>query len=89
MKKVLCFVLALLIFTGAWGMEVSAGGGSLDNFHERYEYSDGLFADISDGYWYGKYVAKVFALGLMDGRGDGFFAPNDPVTLAETGWLRK
>lgn len=83
MKKIFCLIIALCVFAGCFS-GVYADGGSLDNFHDRFEYSDELFADISDGYWYGKYVAKVYALGLMDGRGDGFFAPNDPVTVAET-----
>ena len=83
MKKLICFALALCLFSSCLCCAY-ATGGSLDNFSDKYEYTDGLFADISDGYWYGKYVAKVFALGLMDGRGDGYFAPNDPVTVAET-----
>lgn len=84
MKKLLCLLVALCCFVGCLTVGVSASSGSLDNFVDRYEYSDDLFLDISDGYWYGKYVAKVFALGLMDGRGEGLFAPNDSVTIAET-----
>lgn len=57
--------------------------GSLDNFVEKYEYSEGLFTDISDGYWYGKYVAKAYVLGLVRGNADGSFDPDGNVTMAE------
>jgi len=62
--------------------EVESAQG-FDNFSDRYEYSDELFLDISSGYWYGKYVAKVFALGLMEGMGNQRFAPKESASIAE------
>ncbi len=84
MKKLLCTIVILCCFAAVMCLGASASGDGLDNFYDKYEYNDELFADISDGYWYGKYVAKVFALGLMEGRGENIFAPDDPVTIAET-----
>lgn len=86
MKKILkvllimAFVFACLSLCALADNETE---GSLDNFTDKYEYREGLFTDISDGYWYGKYVAKAYVLGLVQGNADGSFDPNGNVTLAE------
>lgn len=84
MKKFICVILALCVFASAFPVFASASEPGLDNFSDRYEYSDDLFLDISSGYWYGKYVAKVFALGLMEGMGNQRFAPKESASIAES-----
>lgn len=41
------------------------------------------FTDVADGSWYQPYIASAYAQGLIYGKGDNLFAPNDPVTRAE------
>lgn len=84
MKRIVCLVMALVIFAGVLPMGVMASTAGSNNFYDRNEYHDGLFVDISDGYWYGKYVARVYALGLMEGRSSSIFAPGEYITIAET-----
>lgn len=81
------FVFALAALLSLAASADNAGEGSLGNFEDRYEYHNGLFADISDGYWYGKYVAKAYTLGLVCGRENGSFVPDGNVTLAEAAAL--
>lgn len=38
------------------------------------------FYDVSPDSWYGKYVASVYALGIMDGTSDTAFSPDAPVS---------
>lgn len=86
MKKTLIILLIIACIFGCLSLCVLADNeeeGSLDNFVDKYEYREGLFTDISDGYWYGKYVAKAYVLGLVRGNADGSFDPNGNVTLAE------
>ena len=84
MRKAVCLLLALCFFAACLPVGVMAEEGSLDNFTEKYEYTEGRFNDVSFGYWYGKYVAKAFALGLMQGRDGSIFAPGDSISIAET-----
>lgn len=46
--------------------------------------SEGIaFSDVSADAWYADAVADGVALGLIEGRGDGTFGPNEPITRAE------
>ncbi len=84
MNRFMSLILAFIL-SGSFLVPVHAAEeGSLENFKEVYQYGDNTFADISDGLWYGKYVAKAYAIGLVQGRDGNVFGPGDPVTLAET-----
>lgn len=41
------------------------------------------FTDVPAKSWYSPYVAQVYEMGLMEGRGNGKFAPMAPVTQQE------
>ena len=41
------------------------------------------FSDVASSHWAGKYVAYCSSQGIIYGRSDGKFYPNDPVTAAE------
>lgn len=41
------------------------------------------FADIAAGKWYASYVAAASRLGIVKGRSDTAFAPNDPISREE------
>ena len=43
----------------------------------------GNFYDVGKNAWYLKYLDTAVNSGLIDGRGDGRFAPNDDITGAE------
>lgn len=62
--------------------EYRPASASMDNFRAASGYTPGQFSDVSDQ-WFADAVAKVCALGLMKGRGDGTFQPDGNVTLAE------
>ena len=47
------------------------------------EFLDGLFSDVDQNHWFFNNVKAVYELGLMQGRGDGEFAPLDGINLAE------
>lgn len=84
MKKLISLVMALCCLFTCLPVGVLADGAGMDNFYDKYEYREDRFDDVDFGYWYGKYVAKVFALGLMEGRSGSIFAPGDYITIAET-----
>lgn len=87
MKKTLNLVLIMLCLACCLSVNALAADnseGSLDNFIDRYEYTEGRFVDISDGFWYGKYVAKAYVLGLVKGQSDELFGPEGNITIAET-----
>lgn len=41
------------------------------------------FTDVNTGDWYQPYVAAAAEAGLIDGRAEGIFAPNETITRAE------
>ena len=47
------------------------------------EFRDGLFSDVGQSDWFFDNVKAAYDLGLMQGRGEGEFAPLDGVDLAE------
>lgn len=41
------------------------------------------FSDVAEGAWYAPAVITAYEYGLLDGRGDGCFAPEERITIAE------
>ncbi len=41
------------------------------------------FSDVKSGKWYYEYIMKCASVGIIAGRGDGIFAPNDNATREE------
>jgi len=56
--------------------------GSVDNFVALGEAL--TFTDVTADKWYYETVSNVSALGIINGKGDGTFAPDDSITMAET-----
>lgn len=46
-------------------------------------FAAGSFRDVEQNAWYAKYLDTAVNSGLISGRGDGRFAPNDAITGAE------
>lgn len=68
-----------LVMAGSLCLSAFAAGG-LSHFVPCRNY-ESAFSDVSG--WYAEYVAYGYELGLLDGRGDGTFAPNSCVTVGE------
>ncbi len=58
-------------------------GASAADFAKTGTYTPGQFSDIPQTEWYASEVANAYELGLMNGIGDGLFAPDGNVTVAE------
>ena len=72
--KLLCVLVA--VFTLA---TVASAAG----FTKTLSYADGTFTDVKSTSWYAKEVASAYELGFMNGKGEGTFAPDGNVTVAE------
>ena len=53
------------------------------NFSQTATYTEGQFPDVSATEWYSAEVGNAYELGLMNGKGNGIFAPDSSVTVAE------
>lgn len=54
-----------------------------DNVRDSYMTQDNDFSDVNEGDWYNCAVSTMAALGVVTGRPDGTFRPNDAITRAE------
>ena len=57
--------------------------GFAAGFTKTLSYADGSFSDVKSTSWYAKEVASAYELGFMNGKGEGTFAPDGNVTVAE------
>lgn len=81
MKKGLIFLTTFVLFASI--LQICVFGEVNERFIPKLEYSQGLFADISDSDWYADNVKKCYELGLISGKKAGYFDPYGNVTLAE------
>lgn len=57
---------------------------SLSNFAVGYDDSIKIsFIDIPDGHWAEKYIVNLAQKGIINGKAENIFAPNDSITRAE------
>lgn len=68
MKKRIFALILTLMLSLSLGVPALAAGG---------------FHDVDKNAWYLKYLNTAVSSGLINGRGDGVFAPNDSITGAE------
>lgn len=54
--------------------------GYNENYENMYE---NIFTDVNKDDWFCGSVARIYALGIMSGDGNGCFRPNDAVTMPE------
>ena len=76
MKKI-TVILSLLLAAALLALPASAD-------YERIRVYTGQFADVSTEAWYYGNVANAYELGILAGRSASEFAPDEPVTIAET-----
>ncbi len=80
----LSLVLALLLCLGAAANEPSATLGTVElEKDQAIAFGAADFADVGEDHWAYESVKKAVSLGLVTGRGDALFAPNDTMTRAE------
>ncbi len=73
MKRLISFVLILALLTSlGLGGALAVGSGE-----------GGRYADVAESAWYYEDVAAAYELGLMEGVGEGNFAPTEPLSLAQ------
>jgi hypothetical protein len=54
-----------------------------EGIRNEYLTSENPFDDVSESAWYCKAVSTLTALGIIEGRSETIFAPNEPITRAE------
>jgi uncharacterized repeat protein (TIGR02543 family) len=54
-----------------------------EDIRDEYLTSENPFEDVSETAWYCKAVSTLTALGIIEGRSDTSFAPNEAITRAE------
>ena len=83
-KRLLCAFLALALVLSAPPFSFSAlASAGMDNFRRDTPYEPGSLTDVADTAWYAENVRAVCELGLMVGMGDGLFAPETSLTVAQ------
>lgn len=51
-----------------------------ESFFADFDKAEVSYSDVSSGDWFAPYVYKLASLGVINGRGDGTFAPDEPIT---------
>ena len=83
-KRLLSLILALVLSLGLCPAVFAAPTGEgLSNFKRVNNYVEGQFADVSAKAWYAPNVKTSFELGLVNGTGDGKFAPDGNMKISE------
>jgi len=82
MKKRIASVLLVLILA-AGILPGAAASGGLVHFTRVHTYKSGLFADVATSQWYAPYVQTVYEYGLMNGKSDAAFVPDEELTIGE------
>ena len=82
MKKCITILLTLSLALPI-AIPVFAASGSMQNFEKKFDYEE-PFADVAEGDWFAPHVIGAYEYGFVSSRSSGLFAPDDPISLAET-----
>ena len=82
MKKAITLLLCLLLLFSC-GTAALAEEGRFTHFLALNTWEEGTFTDIQPGDWFYESVVSCYRMGLIDGTGDGCFAPYGSVTIAQ------
>lgn len=63
-------------------VQPAAAKQGMENFKKTLTYEGSVFTDIS-GKWFEGDVKDAYEYGIVEGRGEGLFAPYDTITVAE------
>ncbi|MBQ8249590.1 MAG: InlB B-repeat-containing protein [Clostridia bacterium] len=83
--RILSLVIAMIMVIGMIPMTGVAATetAGFDNFAVQNTVESDTFTDIAEDDWFYDDVKAVYELGLMVGKGEGTFAPESSVTIAE------
>lgn len=81
MKRIFSIVIALAMILSCASFAF-AEDRSLSNFKKINEYAEGMFNDVSEGFWFTDNVKAAYEFGLMVGS-NGTFNPNENISVAE------
>lgn len=82
-KRILAILLSVMMIFSIIPTMAFAEESGFNNFKAVNTYTDGQFTDVKADDWFSANVASVFTDGLMVGRGENYFAPNENMTVAE------
>ncbi|MCM1149096.1 MAG: S-layer homology domain-containing protein [Butyricicoccus sp.] len=84
MKRLISFLLSMVLTLGGSPTGVMAAGGGMLNFRAVATYQNGMFTDVAPDAWYNASVAAAYEQGLMAGEGADFFNAAGQITVAQT-----
>lgn len=79
-KRLLSLLLTVLLLSGM----MPAALAGYENFTAQESYTPGQFTDVKESDWFAVNVRAGVEYGLIDGKTPSAFAPNSPLTVAET-----
>ena len=82
-KRLLSFLLILVLLISALPLTASADSGGLYNFRKSRSYPAGKFSDVTSDKWFYDNVVCGYEYGLIDGRTESSYGPDLNVTLGE------
>lgn len=84
MKRLISFLLSMVLTMGGSPTGVMAAGGGMLNFRAVATYQNGQYTDVAPDAWYNASVAAAYEQGLMTGEGVDFFNAAGQITVAQT-----
>lgn len=84
MKRLISFLLSMVLTMGGSQTGVVATEVWMNNFRPVNTYEDGQFTDVTPDDWYSDSVAAAYEQGIMAGEGEGLFNPSGQITVAQT-----
>ncbi len=84
MKKLISFLLSIILTLSGNPSGVMAAGGGMLNFKEVNTYKNGQFTDVAPDDWYNASVGAAYELGLMSGESSNYFNAAGQITVAQT-----
>ena len=82
-KRLLGFLLVLVLLVATLPLTALADGVGLDNFSKGRSYPAGKFTDVASDKWFYDNVICGYEYGLIDGRTEDSYAPDLNITYAE------
>lgn len=84
MKKLISFLLSMILTLSGNPAGVMAAGGGMLNFQSVNTYRAGQFTDVKADDWYNASVGAAYELGLMSGESADYFNAAGQITVVQT-----
>lgn len=84
LKKILCLILSLTLCLGLLTIPSFAQNRvGFSNFKKVNAFRNSTFNDVEKSDWFYYDVKAIYELGIMTGKSENSFSPNDSMTIAE------